>query len=226
MQQLCHLEYHVTNKRTISESVTAHHNSTDQKSAQILQAIDNQTQHLETFSRGFEELSEIRTSLNIQGQTSNEYYAEVHGMGPTLLEIRDQSSTIQETAHETSQQISVVTSQNSSILSSMTRLLFIITSGILTLHSLRRKVAELIQSWSAFTAEMRDFTKQTLSVDFQGTLHMLMKNLQTNIWANTRGSQGHGAKIATQCSVTECFLSRCMGKPYACAVADISEPQG
>jgi CII-binding regulator of phage lambda lysogenization HflD len=136
-------------------------------------------------------------SGNSQDQATHEYHAEVQGIGPKLLEIRDQSSTIQETVHETSQQLSVVTSQNSTILSSMTRLLFTIISGILTLHSLRRKVAELIQSWSAFTAEIRGFTKQTLSVDFQGPLHLLMEILQTNFWANTRGSQGHGGKIAT-----------------------------
>jgi len=188
LQQLCHLEYHVTNKRTISESVTAHHNSTEQHSVQILQAIDKQTQHLETFSRNFEELSDKIISGNSQPQASHEYHVEVQEIGPKLREIRDQSSTIQETVHETSQQLSVVASQNSSILSSMTRLLYIITSGMLTLHSLRRKVVELVQSWSAFTAEMRDFTKQTLSVDSQGILHQLMKNLQTNIWANTRGS--------------------------------------
>jgi hypothetical protein len=133
---------------------------------QIHQAIDKQTQHLEIFSRGFEELSNKITSGNIQDQTSHGYHADGQEIGPKLHEIRDQSSTIQETVHETSQQLSAVVSQNSSILSSLTRLLFIITSGILTLHSLRRKVAELIQSWSAFTAEMRDFTKQRLWVDF------------------------------------------------------------
>jgi hypothetical protein len=133
---------------------------------QILQAIDKQTQHLEAFSRGFEDLGDKITSANLLHQTSHEYHAEVQEIGPKLCEIRDQSSTIQETVQETSQQLSVMASQNSSILSSMTRLLYIITSGMLTLHSLRRKVVELIQSWSAFTAEMRDFTKQTLLVDF------------------------------------------------------------
>jgi hypothetical protein len=131
---------------------------------QILQAIDKQTQHLETFSRNFEELSDNLISSNSQHQASHEYHAEE--IGPKLNEIRVQSSTIQETVHETSQQLSVVTSQNSSILSNITRLLFMITSGMLTLHSLRRKVVELVQSWSAFTAEMRDFTKQTLLVEF------------------------------------------------------------
>jgi CII-binding regulator of phage lambda lysogenization HflD len=164
---------------------------------QILQAIDKQTRHLDTFSRGFQQLSDNITSGNIQDQKSDEYHVEVQEIGPKLREIRNQSSTIQETVHETSQQLSAVASQSSSVLSSMARLLSIITSGMLSLQSLRRKVVELIHSWSTFTAEMRDFTKQTLSVDFQGTLHLLMKNLQTNFWANTRGSQGHGRKIAT-----------------------------
>ncbi len=133
---------------------------------QILQAIDKQTQHLGTFSRNFEELSDKIIPRNIWDQVSHEYHAEVQGIGPKLGEILDQSSTIQETVYETSQQLSVVASQNSSILSRVTRSLFIVTSGMLTLQFLRRKVVELVQSWSAFTEEMRDFTKQKLSVDF------------------------------------------------------------
>lgn len=79
-----------------TESVTAHHNSTDQNSVQILQAIDKQTQHLETFSRDFEELSDKIASGNFQDQTSHGYHADVQEIGPKLHKIRDQSSTIQE----------------------------------------------------------------------------------------------------------------------------------
>jgi hypothetical protein len=150
--------------------VTAHHNSTDQNSRQILEAFNKQTQHLESCSRSLEGLHLKADSTNNQEQTLQTYRAEVQEIGPRLLEIRDQSSTIQETTQETSQQLLVVTQQNSSWLSSMTRLLFMITSGMLTLHSLRKKVSGLIQLLSTFTAEMRNFSKQTLQVKSKNSM--------------------------------------------------------
>jgi len=106
----------------------------------MLEAINKQTQILESCSRSLEGLH-----LKADSTDNQEYHAEVQEFGPRLLEIRDQSSTIKETTQETSQQLLVVTQQNSSLLSSMTRLLFMITSGMLTLYSLRKKVTDLLQ---------------------------------------------------------------------------------
>jgi chromosome segregation ATPase len=156
--------------------VTANHNSTDQNSRQILEAIDKQTQNLESCSRSLEGLHLKANSTNNQEQTLQAYHAEVQEIGPRLLEIRDQSSTIKETTQETSQQLLVVTQQNSSLLSSMTRLLFMITSGMLTLYSLRKKVTDLLQLWSTFTAEMRNFSKQILQVQSKSSLLLTNKN--------------------------------------------------
>jgi chromosome segregation ATPase len=168
--------------------VTAHHNSTDQNSRQILEAIDKQTQHLESCSLSLEGLHLKADSTNNQEQTLQSYHAEVQEIGPRLLEIRDQSSTIQETTQETSQHLLVVTQQNSSLLSSMTRLLFMITSGMLTLHSLRKKVTDLVQLWSTFTAEMRNFSKQTLQVKSKNSLLLTNRYFCRQIFAQINES--------------------------------------
>jgi uncharacterized protein YoxC len=149
-----------------SESITLHQDSTVKQSSRILQAIEEHKISLETYSQNVDSLHlkadaiatqsrALKSDLTQQGKTIEE-------INSSTTKIYEQTSRIDEVTQETSNSLSMITQQSESILHGTTQILSIVTSGLITINSIREQIYKLFRMYTAFNAEMRAYAQHML----------------------------------------------------------------
>ena len=138
-----------------SESITIHQESTAKQSSKVLRVIEEQKCSRTGFSRNIKALHLIVDFATVRNQ---DLYSELvrqetilRNVNSDTGETRQTTSRIEDLSQETSGSLSVVNNQNKFILHSTTQILSTITSGMVELGSVGRKIYDLFELCATFT---------------------------------------------------------------------------
>jgi uncharacterized protein YoxC len=149
-----------------SESITLHQDSTTKQSSRILQAVEEHKSNLESYSQSLEGLHLKVDTVNAESSALQSNVAQqgtiIEEINSSTTRIHEQTSRIEEATQETSSSLSVINQQSESILHGTTQILSMVTSGLITINSIREQIYKLFQMYTTFNAEMRTYAQQML----------------------------------------------------------------
>jgi chromosome segregation ATPase len=149
-----------------SESIILHQDSTVKQFSRILQAIEEHKGSLVSCSQSLEGLHRKANTVNAQSSALQTNLAKQGGVieetNSRTTRIHEQTFRIDEATQETSSSLAVINQQNDSILHGTTQILSMVTSGLITINSIREKIYRLFQMFTTFNAEMRAYAQHML----------------------------------------------------------------
>ena len=144
-----------------SESIALHQDSTAKQSSRILQAIEEHKGSLESCSQRLKDLYLKSDTVNAQSSALHSDIAQqstiIEEINSGTTRIYKQTSRIEGATREASSSLAVINQQSDSILHGTTQILSMVTSGLITINSIREQIYKLFQMYTTFSAEMRAY---------------------------------------------------------------------
>jgi methyl-accepting chemotaxis protein len=136
------------------------------QSSRILQAIEEHKGSLESCSQSLKDLHLKAGTGNAESRAQQSNLAQqgtiIEEITSSTTRIHEQASRIEEATQEASSSLSVINQNSESILHGTTQILSMVTSGLLTINSIREQIYKLFRMYRTFNAEMRAYAQHML----------------------------------------------------------------